>query len=75
MSPRVQVFDPDETCDGAAKKDMGECRMDITNSELGYLGYDDSESYGLSWKVCSSALWRFIDSRRLPEASEVSACA
>ena len=28
-----------------------ESRMDIINSEIGYLGYDDSEAYGLSWKV------------------------
>eukprot|EP00903_Cladosiphon_okamuranus_P017354 g15988.t1 len=34
-----------------AKNDMGECRMDIINSEMGYLGYDASESYGLTWKV------------------------
>ncbi|MDO8183491.1 MAG: NosD domain-containing protein [bacterium] len=28
-----------------------ESRMDIKNSELGYLGYNSSEAYGLSWKV------------------------
>lgn len=28
-----------------------EARMDIVNSDVGYLGYDASESYGLSWKV------------------------
>ena len=28
-----------------------ESRMDITNSEICYLGTDDSESYGLVWKV------------------------
>lgn len=25
--------------------------MDILNSEIGYLGYYDSEAYGLTWKV------------------------
>lgn len=30
---------------------MGEGRIDITNSEISYLGYDGSESWGLSWKV------------------------
>ncbi len=28
-----------------------ESRMDISDSEIGYLGYDDSEGYGLTWKV------------------------
>src|SRR5881394_2545398 len=28
-----------------------ESRMDIVNSEISYLGYDASESYGLAWKV------------------------
>ncbi|CAM9862332.1 unnamed protein product [Choristocarpus tenellus] len=36
---------------GAAKNQMGECRMDILSSEMGYLGWFDSESYGLTWKV------------------------
>lgn len=45
------ITDANETCDGAAKNDMGECRMDIVSSEMGYLGYYDSESYGLTWKV------------------------
>ncbi|CAM9195373.1 unnamed protein product, partial [Ectocarpus sp. 8 AP-2014] len=40
-----------EVCVGQAKNEMGECRMDIINSEIGYLGYFDSESYGLTWKV------------------------
>ncbi|CAN0243860.1 unnamed protein product [Scytosiphon promiscuus] len=30
---------------------MGECRMDIIDTEIGYLGYFDSESYGMTWKV------------------------
>lgn len=28
-----------------------ESRMDIKNSDIGYLGYQGSEAYGLSWKV------------------------
>lgn len=32
-----------------------ESRMDITNSDIGYLGYNGAESYGLSWKVVGSA--------------------
>ncbi len=28
-----------------------ESRMDIIDSNVGYLGYDDSEGYGLTWKV------------------------
>lgn len=40
-----------ETCDGKAKNTMGEARMDIVSSEIGYLGYQASESYGLTWKV------------------------
>lgn len=42
---------PKVSCEGAAKNNMGECRMDIINSEMGYLGWADSESYGLTWKV------------------------
>lgn len=45
------VVDPDEDCLGHAKSDMGEARMDIVKSEIGYLGYAASESYGLTWKV------------------------
>ncbi|CAM9698589.1 unnamed protein product, partial [Choristocarpus tenellus] len=42
----------DKGCtDGFAKKDMGECRMDILDSEMGYMGWYGSESYGLTWKV------------------------
>lgn len=40
-----------QTCEGKAKNDAGICRMDIIDSEMGYLGYFDSESYGLTWKV------------------------
>ncbi|CAM9124777.1 unnamed protein product [Ascophyllum nodosum] len=47
----LSEFESDETCEGQPKNDFGECRMDIINSEMGYLGFFDSESYGLSWKV------------------------
>ena len=30
---------------------MGEARMDIEDSEMAYLGYFGSESYGLTWKA------------------------
>ena len=40
-----------DDCEGNAKNDMGECRMDLINSEFGYMGFFDSESYGLTWKV------------------------
>lgn len=45
------VLDPTETCEGAAKNNMGESRMDVQNSEIAYLGYEESESWGLSWKL------------------------
>jgi parallel beta-helix repeat protein len=28
-----------------------ESRMDISDSDIGYLGFDEAEAYGLSWKV------------------------
>ena len=40
-----------ESCSGKAKKNMGEARMDIEDSEMAYLGYHGAESYGLTWKV------------------------
>lgn len=30
-------------------------RMDILNSDMGYLGYNGAESYGLAWKVMDNA--------------------
>lgn len=42
------------------QEDKGEARMDIIDSEIGYLGYHESESYGLVWKV--SAVNRLIAS-------------
>lgn len=47
----VSEYESDVTCEGEPKNDMGECRMDIINSEMGHLGWFDSESYGLTWKV------------------------
>ena len=38
-------------CDGKAQKNKGEARMDIEDSGMAYLGYQGSESYGLTWKV------------------------
>lgn len=32
-----------------------ESRMDIRNSDIGYLGYSGSETYGLSWKVVTGS--------------------
>ena len=45
------VLDASETCEGAAKNNMGEARMDVEHSEIAYLGYEESESWGLSWKL------------------------
>lgn len=33
------------------QSEMGEARMDVIDSEIAYLGYYESESYGLVWKV------------------------
>lgn len=45
------VLDASETCQGSAKNNMGEARMDVENCEIAYLGYEESESWGLSWKL------------------------
>ncbi|CAN0188440.1 unnamed protein product, partial [Discosporangium mesarthrocarpum] len=45
------VMDPTETCDGKARNTMGEARMDILSSNISYLGYYYSESYGITYKV------------------------
>ena len=45
------ITDSKQGCSGKAKNDMGEARMDIVDSEMAYLGFQDSESYGLTWKV------------------------
>lgn len=33
------ITDPTETCDGAAKNDMGEARLDILDSEINRESY------------------------------------
>ncbi len=45
------LLDSDETCEGVAKHNMGEARMDIENCEISHLGYEASESWGISWKL------------------------
>ncbi|CAM9273557.1 unnamed protein product, partial [Laminaria digitata] len=45
------ILDESEDCDGYAKSNMGEARMDIEDSEMGYLGFQSGEAYGLAWKV------------------------
>lgn len=45
------VLDASETCVGSAKNDMGEARMDIENCEIAFLGYEEAESWGISWKL------------------------
>ena len=45
------VLDSSETCQGAAKNNMGVARMDVEDCEIAYLGYEESESWGLSWKL------------------------
>lgn len=66
------ITDTSETCDGRARNNYGEARMDIENSEMGYLGFHDGESYGLTWKVgsenpCNKALsWWHVYERGYP---------
>ncbi|CBJ32091.1 Mannuronan C-5-epimerase [Ectocarpus siliculosus] len=43
--------DDSSSSNGQAKKDMGNANMDIHRSEIGYLGYDGSEAYGISYKA------------------------
>ena len=45
------VTDDSRTCRGRANKNMKEANMDIEDSEMGYLGYQGSEAYNLTWKV------------------------
>lgn len=39
-----------------SQNDRGEARMDVIDSEMAFLGYYESESYGLTWKV--SGTWQ-----------------
>ena len=43
------ITDDSQTCRGRAKKNMGDARMDIEDSKMGYLRYQGSEAYGLTW--------------------------
>ena len=45
------ITDPKLLCDGQAKNTMGEARLDISDSEISYLGYFASESWGITMKV------------------------
>ncbi|CAM9604865.1 unnamed protein product, partial [Choristocarpus tenellus] len=45
------INDPPDTCVGFAKKDRGEARLDIINSDVGYLGFAGTEAYGITYKV------------------------
>lgn len=45
------VTDTELVCNGQAKNTMGESRLDISNSEISYLGYYESESWGITMKV------------------------
>ena len=49
----ISAHSEELTGDNCARKDMGEGRIYIVDSEMGYLGYHDSKSYGLTWEVCS----------------------
>lgn len=81
-----QILEDNHTCDGEAQKDRGECRMDILDTEMGYLGYDGTESYGITWKVrpynadlaavsvdvCRPDLVLYIESRCTPTPRPVN---
>lgn len=45
------VVDATETCQGVAKNEMGEARLDIENCEIAHLGYEASEAWGITWKL------------------------
>lgn len=60
------MLEEGQTCEGHAKHDMGECRMDMVESELGYLGYWNTESYGITWKVTGNDYWhRYAEGKPL----------
>ena len=46
-----KVIDATLQCEGMAMNTMGECTMDISCSEISHLGYNQSESWGLSYEV------------------------
>ncbi|CAM9244630.1 unnamed protein product, partial [Choristocarpus tenellus] len=47
----TQMTNPVNGCDGMAQVTKGEARMDIIKSEIAYLGWYNSESYGIAYKV------------------------
>lgn len=52
----ISAISEEKISGSCANSDMGEARMDIENSEMGYLGYYAAEAYGLVWKVRASYL-------------------
>jgi len=54
------------TCEGSAKNEMGEGRLDVIRSEVSHLGYYASESWGLSYKVRG-----FCSDKSNPEVMEM----
>ena len=45
------IVNPNETCSGFGKTQMGESRMDIENSIVAFMGYNKAESWGITWKL------------------------
>jgi poly(beta-D-mannuronate) C5 epimerase len=51
---RGRTTRPPTSCtEQGGSREYYEARMDVVNSDIGYLGYLAGESYGLSWKVYS----------------------
>ena len=69
------VVNDTQACDGNAKSTMGEARMDIEDSEIAYLGYHDSESYGLTWKVGRRTVFVYIPKYTVPLREEARGVA
>ena len=51
LRPILARVDTINNINNIKQSEMGEARMDVIDSEIGYLGYHESESYGLVWKV------------------------
>lgn len=45
------IVNPNETCSGFGKSQMGESRMDIENSIIAFMGYNKAESWAITWKL------------------------
>ena len=69
------VVNDTQACEGNAKSTMGEARMDIEDSEIAYLGYHDSESYGLTWKVGRRTVFVYIPKYKVPLREEARGVA